>query len=205
MDELGVDRAAPVVVGCSGGADSTALAHAAMALARAGRLGPVTLVHVDHQLREGSAADAQAVAALAAAGGAALSAVTVRVDRGRASLEDAAREARHAALERIADQRGAAAILLGHTADDQAETVLMRVVGGTGLGGLAGIPARRGRIARPLLGARRSDTVEYCRRHGLSVVEDPTNLDPRHTRNRIRHGVMPVLRGENPRVSEALI
>ena len=205
LDELGVDRGAAVVVGCSGGADSSALAHAAMALGRAGRLGPVTLVHVDHQLREGSAADAAPVAALAAAGGAAFAAVTVEVDRSRASLEDAAREARHAALERIAEERGAAAILLGHTADDQAETVLMRIVAGTGLAGLGGIPARRGRIARPLLGASRADTVAYCRRHGLAVVEDPTNLDPRHTRNRVRHGVLPVLRDENPRVSEALV
>ena len=205
LGELAIDRAAPVVVGCSGGADSSALAHAAMALGRAGRLGPVTLVHIDHQLRDGSAADAAAVASLAASGGAGFAALTVEVERGRASLEDAAREARHAALERLADQRGAAAILLGHTADDQAETVLMRIVAGTGLAGLAGMPARRGRIARPLLGASRADTVEYCRRHNLTVVEDPTNRDPRHTRNRVRHGVLPVLCQENPRVSSALV
>ena len=193
------------MVACSGGIDSSALAHAAMALAAAGRLGPVIVVHIDHQLREGSADDAAVVARLAAGGGGGFAAVAVEVDRGRASLEEAAREARYAALERIAAERAAGAVLVGHTADDQAETVLMRVIAGTGLGGLRGIPARRGLIARPLLEIDRAETAAYCLRHALEVVEDPTNRDPRHTRNRVRHQILPLLRGENPRVDRALV
>jgi len=205
LQRLGIDRAAPVVVACSGGPDSSALAHAAMTLARAGRLGPVTLCHVDHQLREGSAADAHLVARLAAAGGAALAAVTVDVDRRRASLESAARDARYAALGRVAAECGAGAVLVGHTAGDQAETVLMRLISGTGLGGLAGIPERRGLVVRPLLGVARAEIAAYCRRHEIETADDPTNRDDRHFRNRVRNRILPDLRGENPRVDQALI
>jgi tRNA(Ile)-lysidine synthase len=204
MDRLAVDRTAPVVVACSGGADSSALGHAALVLASAQRLGPVTLCYVDHQLRAGSAADGRVAERLAAAGGGRFVSLTVEVRR-RGSLEEAAREARYAALERVASEGGAGAVLLGHTADDQAETVLMRIVAGTGLAGLSGMPARRGRFVRPLLEVRRADTVAYCRRHSIEFVEDPTNVDPRHTRNRVRHEILPLLRGENPRVEAALV
>ena len=155
LDRLAVGRTGAVLVACSGGPDSAALAHAAMDLAARGRLGPVTLVYVDHQLRPDSAADGQTVVALAAQGGADAVTVTVSVDRRRRSLEEAAREARYQALTGMADQRGAVAILVAHNADDQAETVLMRIVRGTGVAGLAGIPARRGRVVRPLLDLRR--------------------------------------------------
>jgi len=204
LGRLGVDRAEPIVVACSGGPDSSALAHAAMALARAGRLGPVTLCHVDHQLRADSAADGLLVARLAADGGADFASLVVDVDRRRASLESAARDARYAALERVAAGRKAAAVLVGHTLDDQAETVLMRIIAGTGLGGLAGIPPRRGLFVRPLLECRRAETVDYCSRHGLTTADDPTNLDLGHTRNRLRHSILPVLRRENPRLDDAL-
>jgi tRNA(Ile)-lysidine synthase len=204
LTELGVDRDAPLLVACSGGPDSSALAHVAMALARGGRLGPVTLCHVDHQLRPDSAADGLLVARLAADGGADFASVVVDVDRRRASLESAARDARYAALERVAAGRSAGAVLVGHTRDDQAETVLMRIIAGTGLGGLAGIPPRRGLFVRPLLDRRRAETVDYCSRHGLVTADDPTNLDHRHTRNRLRHTILPVLRRENPRLDDAL-
>jgi tRNA(Ile)-lysidine synthase len=173
-----------------------------MALASMGRLGPVTLCHVDHRLREGSAAEAEIVKRLA--GDAGFVAVAVDVDR-RGSLEEAAREARYAALDRVAAERGAAAVLVGHTADDQAETVLMRILAGTGLGGLAGIPARRGRIARPLLEVERAAVADYCRRHALETAADPTNLDMRHLRNRVRHQILPLLRAENPQLDRALV
>ena len=204
IGRLGVDRAAPIVVACSGGPDSTALAHAAMALSRGGRLGPVTLCHVDHQLRPGSAQDGLLVARLAAAGGADYTGVAVDVEK-RASLENAARDARYAALDRVADERAAGAVLLAHTADDQAETVLMRIIAGTGLAGLAGIPARRGRFLRPMLERSRADVIDYCRRHALDTADDPTNLDRRHFRNRLRHDILPALRRENAAVDRALV
>src|SRR6186713_1554934 len=97
LDELAVERAAPVLVACSGGPDSAALAHAAMALAAAGRLGPVTLCYVDHQLRPDSAADGRLVAALAAAGGGSFATALVEVRRDQGSLEAAARSARYGA------------------------------------------------------------------------------------------------------------
>lgn len=204
LDRIGLDRSAPVVVACSGGPDSSALAHAVMALARLGRLGPVTLCHVDHRLREGSAAEAEIVKRLAG-DHASFVALAVDVDLGRGSLEEAAREARYAALDRVAAELGAAAVLVGHTADDQAETVLMRILAGTGIGGLAGIPARRGLIARPLLEVERAAVVDYCRRHALETAVDPTNLDMRHLRNRVRHQILPLLRAENPQLDRALV
>jgi tRNA(Ile)-lysidine synthase len=182
LDELGVDRGEPVVVACSGGPDSAALAHAAMALARAGRLGPVTLCYVDHQLRPDSAADGGVVSALARAGGADAAIVTVEVPRTGGSLEAAARTVRYQALEREAAGR---TILVGHTARDQIETVLMRMLRGTGVAGLAGIPARRGRIVRPLLRLGRDEVEAYCARHQIAAADDPSNRDLRHFRNRI--------------------
>jgi len=205
IDALAVDRAAPVLVACSGGPDSAALAHAALALARAGRLGPVTLCHVDHQLRAGSAADAALVARLAEQGGGAFVSVAVEVDRRDGSLEAAARDARYAALHRVAAERTAAAILVGHTRRDQIETVLMRLLRGTGLAGLAGIPARRGLVARPLLGVERADVDAYVARHALAVVDDPMNRDERHLRVRVRDRVLPLLRAEHPHIDGALL
>ena len=205
LDELGVDRAVPVLVACSGGADSAALAHAAMALAAAGRLGPVTLCHVDHQLRPGSAADARVVADLAAAGGARFASARVEVARDQGSLEAAARTARYRALAAAAAEIGAGAILVAHTARDQVETVLMRLLRGTGVAGLAGIPARRGPIVRPLLRAPRAAVEAYCQTHTLVVVDDPSNRDLRHFRNRVRLEVLPALRQVNPSVDNALL
>jgi tRNA(Ile)-lysidine synthase len=202
LDELGVDRGEPVVVACSGGPDSAALAHAAMALARAGRLGPVTLCYVDHQLRPDSAADGGVVSALARAGGADAAIVTVEVPRTGGSLEAAARTVRYQALEREAAGR---TILVGHTARDQIETVLMRMLRGTGVAGLAGIPARRGRIVRPLLRLGRDEVEAYCARHQIAAADDPSNRDLRHFRNRIRLEILPSLRRVNPAIERSLL
>ena len=165
-----------VQCGVSGGADSTALAVLAVAAGC-----DVTIVHVDHGLRPDSHVDAAAVTALAERLDVPVRCVQVDVAPG-ANLEARARHARHAALGPDA--------LLGHTADDQAETVLLALLRGTGVHGLAGMrPDRR----RPLLGLRRSDTEAVCERLGIAPVRDPSNADPRHRRNRVRHEVLPLL------------
>lgn len=194
----------PVLVACSGGPDSATLADLAMTLAVRGRLGPVTLVHVDHQLRPDSAAEAAVVARLAAAGGAAFRGVAVEVDRRAASLEQAAREVRYQALDRELERTGARWALTGHTASDQAETVLMRILRGTGVGGLAGIPARRGLYLRPMLEVSRSAIEAHVAARGLEVAVDPSNRDRRFLRNRVRHHWLPALAEENPALEEAL-
>jgi tRNA(Ile)-lysidine synthase len=180
-----------VLVGVSGGADSTALLHVLAALAP--ELGlALHVLHVDHGLRRDSARDAEVVRRLAARYGLPVDVATVTVER-TGSLEEAARRARHAALEAGADRVGASRIALGHTADDQAETVLMRLLEGTGLRGLAGIRPRRGRVIRPLLEVRRQAIADLLAAAGLSWIEDPTNRDCRFLRNRVRHQVLPAL------------
>jgi tRNA(Ile)-lysidine synthase len=193
-----------VLVAVSGGADSVALLHLLASLATAWRLG-LHVIHVDHQLRADSAKDAEFVHALGARLGIAVDVATVTVDR-RGSLEAAARSARYAALEACATRIGAARIALGHTADDQAETVLMRLVQGAGVRGLAGIPPVRGRIIRPLIELSRPVLEAELRRAGLMWVEDPTNRDPKFLRNRIRHELLPLLSDSyNPDIAPALV
>lgn len=188
-------------VACSGGADSLALAHAAIAVAGAAH---VVVVTIDHDLQPGSAEVARAVAHWAIGQGAAARVRRVVVVPG-ASLEAAARTARYAALEDIADEVGLVAMLTGHTARDQAETVLMRIVRGTGPAGLAGIPARRGRFVRPLLALPRAAIDTYAAAHALPVWADPMNADTRLSRVRFRGGVLPALRAENPQLDAALL
>lgn len=188
-------------VACSGGADSLALAHATIAAAGAPH---VVVLAIDHGLQPRSAEVAEGVAAWARGRGAAALVETVTVAR-RPSLEAAARDARYAALEILADRLGLAAVLLGHTARDQAETVLMRIVRGTSPAGLAGIPAVRGRFVRPLLGLGRAAIDAYVARHGLPAWSDPMNADARVTRVRFRRDVLPALRRENPRLDAALV
>jgi tRNA(Ile)-lysidine synthase len=203
LSRLGIGRDS-IVVACSGGRDSAVLADIAMGLSRRGRLGAVSLVYVDHGLRGNTAADAAVVEALADEGGAGFRVVPVDVDRSRPSLEDAARRARYQALESAADEVGARWIATAHTAADQAETVLLRILRGTGVAGLAGIPPRRGRIVRPLLAASRSDVEAYRQARDVAAIEDPTNRDPAFARNRVRHFILPQLAEENPRIEEAL-
>ncbi|MEZ5407809.1 MAG: tRNA lysidine(34) synthetase TilS [Acidimicrobiales bacterium] len=165
-----------VVCAVSGGADSLAL----LVLARAAGLA-VTAVHVDHGLRPGSGAEAEVVAAAADRFGAGFRAERVSVPPG-ASLEERARLARRAVLGPSA--------LTGHTADDQAETLLVNLLRGAGP---AGLSAMRPGPPHPLLGLRRAETVSLCRHLGLQPVIDPSNDDPRFVRNRIRHEVLPLL------------
>lgn len=166
----------PVDCGVSGGADSLTL----LVLAVAAGL-DVTAVHVDHGIRPGSAAEAGVVAAASRRLSAAFEAVTVDVGPGP-NLEARARRARQAALGPNA--------LLGHTADDQAETLLINLARGAGPDGLA---AMRPDERRPLLGLRRSETEQLCAALGFEPVEDPSNDDRRFVRNRIRHELLPLL------------
>ena len=192
-----------VLVGVSGGADSVALLDLLIALSPSWRL-RLHVLHVDHQLRPDSASDADFVRALGTRLGVPVDVATVTVDR-RESLEAAARAARHAALETWATRVGAQRIALGHTADDQAETVLMRLVQGAGVRGLAAIPPVRGRIIRPLIEVRRAALEAELRRADLPWVEDPMNRDPKFLRNRIRHELLPLLADSyNPEVAAAL-
>lgn len=174
-----------VLAACSGGPDSLALADTlAFCAPRMGlRAG---LVSVDHGLQAGSAERAAGVAAWARAVGLdPAEAVAVAVG-GAGGPEGAAREARYAALDAAAERHGAAAVLLGHTRDDQAETVLLALVRGAGPRGVAGMRAVRGRYRRPLLGIARSDTHAACAERGLEPWADPHNADPRFLRSALR-------------------
>jgi tRNA(Ile)-lysidine synthase len=185
---VGVDDLhAPVVVACSGGPDSLTLLAVACALG----LEPLA-VHVDHGLRAGSEREGAEVAAAAATLGASCELRQVAVGIG-ANLEARARHARYAALERAVDEHGATALLVGHTADDQAETVMLALLRGSGSAGLAGMHVRRGRIVRPLLRIRRTETEACCAALGFNPVRDPSNDDRGLRRAWIRHEVLPLL------------
>ncbi|MCX4469631.1 tRNA lysidine(34) synthetase TilS [Micromonospora sp. NBC_01655] len=187
----------PVLVACSGGADSLALAAATAFVApRLGRR--AGLVTVDHALQAGS--DRRAAAVAAWAGGAGLApAEAVRIDvAGRpGGPEAAARQARYEALAEAARRHGAAALLTGHTRDDQAETVLLALARGAGPRGLAGMPPRRDLsgvpLLRPLLDVTREQTRKACAALGLTPWEDPHNTDPSYARARVRADVLPAL------------
>ncbi|WP_336087533.1 tRNA lysidine(34) synthetase TilS [Nocardia sp. SSK8] len=176
---------APVVVGLSGGADSLALVAAAVVEA-----GPVTAVVVDHRLQEGSGAVARRAAEQALALGC-VDAVVVPVAVGRdGGVEAAARAARYAALEEVRDGRP---VLLGHTLDDQAETVLLGLGRGSGGRSIQGMAAWNAPWGRPLLGVRRAQTVRMCADLGIEPWDDPHNIDPGYTRVRVRTEVLPLL------------
>jgi tRNA(Ile)-lysidine synthase len=193
-----------VLAACSGGADSLALAAAlAFVAPRQGlRAGAVT---VDHGLQPGSAGQAARVAAQLTRLGLApveVAAVTVGAAGGP---EAAARDARYQALDQVGAKTGAAVMLLGHTLDDQAETVLLGLARGSGARSLAGMPQRTGRYRRPLLGVGRDQTRAACAALDLQVWDDPQNADPRYTRARVRHQALPALEASlGPGVAAAL-
>lgn len=196
-----------VLVACSGGADSLALAAAAAFVApRLGlRAGGVT---VDHGLQPGSAERAGDIAAQMARLGldpVQSVAVTVPPPALAAGPEAAARTARYAALDEAAAAHGAVAVLLGHTLDDQAETVLLGLARGSGGRSLAGMPARRGRFRRPLLGLSRATLREACLAQRLDPWDDPHNGDPSYARVRVRREALPALeQALGPGIAEAL-
>ncbi len=193
-----------VLVALSGGPDSLALAAAtAFEAPRVGlRAGAVI---VDHGLQPGSADAAAAAARHATDLGlnpVLIAPVTVGTEGGP---EAAARTARYAALDAAADETGAVAILLGHTLDDQAETVLLGLARGSGATSVQGMARSTGRYLRPLLGIRRSTTVQACADAGLDPWLDPQNDDSAYARVRVRATVLPVLEAElGPGIAEAL-
>lgn len=171
----------PVLVGCSGGADSTALALGARWASLRART-TMSAVVVDHGLQPGSREAAEAAAGRLVARGVDAAVVTVTVSATHdGGLEAAAREARLAALA-----APGLPVLLGHTLDDQAETVLLGLLRGSGTRSLAGMAPVRGPFVRPLLGLRRADTVQACLEWGVEVWADPMNQDPRFARVRAR-------------------
>ena len=191
-----------VLAACSGGADSLALAAALTFVApRAGlRAGGVT---VDHGLQQGSAERATALAAVMCKLGLD-PALSIKVTPAKDN-EAAARAVRYEALDQAAKRQHAKTVLLGHTLDDQAETVLLGLARGSGSRSLAGMPARRGIYRRPLLGLRRATTAAACAGLGLEPWQDPHNHDFRFSRARVRHQLMPVLEETlGPGVAEAL-
>jgi tRNA(Ile)-lysidine synthase len=199
-----------LLIACSGGPDSLALAAVAAYFARRGHVDghPVTVgaVVVDHQLQEGSAHVAAATAqVLQELGLAPVEIRTVTVATAGTGPEAAAREARHAALDAAAENQGADAILLGHTLDDQAEQVLLGLARGSGTRSLAGMRPVRGKLLRPFLGLRRADTEEICGVEELDPWHDPTNSDPAYARSRTRVEVLPHLEEKlGPGVAESL-
>ncbi|GLW30222.1 tRNA lysidine(34) synthetase TilS [Actinoplanes regularis] len=192
-----------VLVACSGGADSLSLAAAAhfvggqLGVGGQRGVGGVGLVTVDHGLQEGSDRRARSVAAWARdAGFDPVHVSTVTTAGLPGGPEAAARTARYAALEAAAARLGASAVLLGHTRDDQAETVLLALARGAGPRGLAGMPQRRGVFRRPLLDVARADTRKACAALGLVPWEDPHNTDPAYARSRVRGAALPTLVAE---------
>lgn len=196
-----------VLAACSGGADSLALAAAlAHEAPRRGRRGGG--VTVDHGLQPGSAARARAVAGVLARLGldpVENVAVAVPPGSGHGGPEAASREARYAALAEAAQRTGAAAVMLGHSRDDQAETVLLGLARGAGARSLAGMPQRQGLYLRPLLPVGRATLRAVCEALHLDPWDDPHNSDPAYTRARVRHRAMPALEAAlGPGVAEAL-
>ncbi|MBP2681056.1 MAG: tRNA(Ile)-lysidine synthetase, partial [Candidatus Krumholzibacteriota bacterium] len=192
-----VSRGSRVLVAVSGGADSMALLTVLHRLS--GELGiSLAVGHFNHRLRESAGDELECVREYAASlrlpfhSGA--GDVRAMVDSTGDSVEEAGRKARYRFLERTAEDIEADRIATGHTRCDHTETVLMRMLRGTGLRGLAGIPVRRGKIVRPLRDLTHENTVSYCRALSIPYAEDPSNADLRFFRNRVRHELLPLLR-----------
>lgn len=208
---LHVAPGVPVLVACSGGADSLALLAAAVFEGHKEALRIVGAV-VDHGLQQGSADHtSRVVAQMAELGVDETASIRVTVDPGPAGVEAGAREARYAALSQLAQHFDAPLVLLGHTLDDQAESVLLGLTRGSGGRSLQGMrpyfrdPDARVAFARPLLGVTRRETEAACRADGIDWWDDPQNADSRFTRSRVRNVAMPVLEDAlGPGVAQAL-
>jgi tRNA(Ile)-lysidine synthase len=206
-----------LVAAVSGGADSVCLLSILLELQKELDV-RLHVAHLDHRLRGiASRADARYVARLARRLGlpATIESRDVRAygRERRLSVEEAAREVRYAFLAEVATAAGAERVLVGHTADDHVETVLMHLVRGSGLGGLRGLrplsklccAGREITIIRPLLVLTRDETAAYCRRRHLRPRVDASNLSTGPFRNRVRLGLLPELRKYNPRIDEAIV
>ncbi|MBO0697358.1 MAG: tRNA lysidine(34) synthetase TilS [Zavarzinella sp.] len=207
LDRLRSSASGPGVVAVSGGADSVALLRA---LADDPPVSDLVIAHLNHRLRGAeSDADAAFVAGLFPNLPHWSESIDVAAAARGDNLEDTARRVRYDFFARVAREGGAGWVATAHTLDDQAETVLHRLIRGTGLRGLRGIAECRElapgvRLLRPLLTLSRADVIAYLRALGQPWREDATNRDPAFTRNRIRHELLPVLRTFNPEIAEAL-
>jgi tRNA(Ile)-lysidine synthase len=198
-----------IVCACSGGPDSTALLHALARLRET--FGHTLHAHgVDHGLRAEAAAELALAAGVAASLGVPFAVTRVQVEAG-ANLQARARTARHEALARATGAAGAKLVATGHTADDRAETLLLRLLRGAGPRGLAVLPPRAPlpgfagiTLIRPLLRARRDDVLAHVARHQLPCAADPSNADPRFARVRVRRELIPLLVDLSPGIVEHL-
>jgi tRNA(Ile)-lysidine synthase len=197
-----------IVVAVSGGPDSTCLLSVLQVLAKDLNL-TLHIAHLDHMFRGRESAD-EALSVEGLAKKLNIAATIEKIDvpafcreRGL-SAQAGAREARYGFLARVAEKVGASRIATGHTATDQAETFILRLLRGAGVSGLSAIPPVRGHIIRPLIEATREEVLEYLRSRELEYVSDPSNRKPVYTRNRIRMEVLPVLEQFNPRIVETL-
>lgn len=199
-----LSRGERVLVACSGGPDSAALLHVLHRLAPS--LGfELQAASVDHGLRPESAREVALAGELAHSLGVPFTPLSIEVPREGASLQAKARAARYAALLEQMKRIGAGALAVGHTRDDQAETVLARAIRGSGVLGLSGIePRREDGVVRPLIDCARRDVHAYVARHALRVAADPSNVDPRYERVRIRRNVIPPIVAEEERALEHL-
>jgi tRNA(Ile)-lysidine synthase len=197
-----------VIVGYSGGADSTALLHLLTRLQGAFNL-RIHAAHLHHGMRPEADDDVRVCASVCAQLGVPLHVERVDVpalaQAERISLEEAGRNARYTFFERLARELNAVAVALAHTRDDQIETILINLLRGTGPRGLCGMPYKRDRIIRPLLDATRAQTHQYCAAQGLPTVFDSTNLDPHQLRRRVRMELIPLLRDLSPAFDRHLL
>ena len=198
-----VEPGATLLIACSGGPDSVALVHALWSLRSELSLG-LQVASVDHGLRSESALEVERVASLAESLSLPFHGLTLGMKPG-ADVQRRAREERYAALQKLREALGMEYIAVGHHLDDQAETVLQRILRGSGIRGLSGIrPRRDDGVVRPLCDCSRSMIDAYVVHHGLPTILDPSNGDPRYERARVRAELLPSLAREDERVVEHL-
>ncbi len=206
-DHLNLYKGSTVAIACSGGADSLALASAALFEGQRAEINVIACI-VNHNLQEGSMEVAlRTKGILMEMGFSVVEVLDVHIQQSSLGMEAAARNARYGALTEFADKHNAVFTMLGHTQDDQAETVLLGLARGSGAKSIAGMPAFSpdGKYLRPLLGITRKETVFYCEDLNLEYWSDPQNLDTKFSRVKARLNVLPVLEEElGPGIAQAL-
>lgn len=204
-DEIGalfssLEEARGIVAAVSGGPDSVCLMHLLAAWREQGKRPPITVATVDHGLRPDSAGEARSVGRWARALGFRHKILAWQGDKPETAIQEAAREERYRLLADYARGAKASHVVTAHTLDDQAETVVMRLLRGTGVGGLAGMRPELAQgeltLSRPLLGLSKARLIATCAAGGWPYLEDPSNADPRFTRARLRGHLMPLLARE---------